>query len=71
MGNELVKPAFETSFYRPREVVRIVDRYQQFLYIKHGANPVDMYVSNDNLVMIFRKDDTEELHELYREYKLK
>jgi hypothetical protein len=71
MGNELVKPAFETSFYRPRYVVRIVDRYEQFLFIKHGAFQVDMYENNDNLVMIFRKEDTKELYELYRQYKLK
>jgi hypothetical protein len=71
MGNELVKPAFETSFYRPRDVVRIVDRYEQFLFIKHGAFPVDMYENNDNLVMIFRKEDTKKLYELYRQYKLK
>lgn len=71
MGNELVKPAFETCFYRPKEVVRIVDRYEQFLFIKHGAHPVDMYVHDENLVMIFKKTDTRELYELYRQYKLK
>lgn len=70
MRNELVKPAFETGFYKTKDVVRIVDRYEQFLFIKHGAYPVDMYVNKDNLVMIFRKEDTKELYELYRQYKL-
>lgn len=69
--NELVKPAFQTRFYNTREVVRIVDRYEQFLFIKHGAYPVDMYEKDDNLVMIFLKQDTKELYELYRQYKLK
>ena len=69
--NELVKPAFQTRFYNTREVVRIVDRYEQFLFIKHGAYPVDMYEKDENLVMIFLKQDTKELYELYRQYKLK
>lgn len=69
--NELVKPTFQTRFYTTREVVRIIDRYEQFLFIKHGAHPVDMYVKDDNLVMIFLKQDTKELYELYRQYKLK
>ena len=69
--NELVKPAFQTKFYHSREVVRIVDRYEQFLFIKPGAYPIDMYVSDENLVMIFLKQDTKELYEQYRQYKLK
>lgn len=71
MSNSLIKPSFQTRFYRPSEVVRIIDRYEQFLFIKHGARPVDIYESNDDLVMVFLKADTKELYELYRRYKLK
>lgn len=70
--SELVKPAFNTRSYDTNKVVRIADRWQSFLYIKHGAYPVDMYVSTDeNLVMVFDKEETRELYEKYRRYELK
>jgi len=72
MDDRLIKPTFQTRPYKSREVVRIRDRYEQFLFIKHGARPVDMYVSPmEDLIMIFLKDETRELYKLYREYKLK
>lgn len=66
-----IKPSFQTRYYKPSEAVRIVDRYEQFLFIKHGARPLDIYESHDNLVMVFSKSETSELYELYRQYKLK
>lgn len=66
-----IKPSFQTRYYKPSEVVRIVDRYEQFLFIKHGARPVDLYESRGDLVMVFVKEETKELYQLYREYKLK
>ena len=72
MGN-LVKPAFQTRSYNAREVVAVKDRYQAYLYVKHGFYPIDMYVdSGDNLVMIFPKNERgKELYEKYRKYELK
>ncbi len=71
--DSLVKPSFQTRPYKTVEVVRIKDRLQQFLYIKHGAKPVDMYVSEaeDNLIMIFMKTETKELYEMWRKRELK
>ena len=69
----MIKPAFQTREYKTREVVAIKDRYESFLFVKHGHYPVDMYVdANDNLVMIFPKNERgKELYEKYRKYELK
>ena len=70
--SDLIKPSFQTRSYRSDEVCRIRDRWQSFLYVKHGAKPVDMYVdSEDNLVMLFMKNETKELYDAYRKYQLK
>lgn len=70
--SDLIKPNFQTRPYRSDEVCRIRDRWQSFLYVKHGAKPVDMYVdSEDNLVMLFMKNETKELYDAYRKYQLK
>ena len=71
--NNLVKPSFQTRPYKPVEIVRIVDRLQQYLYIKNGAKPVDMYISegDENLVMIFKKNETFELYQKWRKRELK
>ena len=67
----LIKPNLHTESYHPNEVCRIKDRYQAYLYVKHGARVQDIFVdSDDNLIMIFRKDETKELYETYRKYQL-
>lgn len=72
MDMDLIKPSFQTRPYKPNEVCRIKDRYQSFLYLKHGAKPADLYVdADDNLVMLFFKDETRELYDAYRKYQLK
>jgi len=72
MKDEYIKPTFQTKRYKSNEVVRCFDRYQQFLYVKHNAYPVDMYVdSRENLVMVFDKKETKDLYEKYRKYELK
>ena len=72
MNEILIPPAFETRPYNPATVVRISDRYQQYLYVKHGAHPLDMYVSLESkeLIMVFDKTETKELYEKYRKYEL-
>ena len=69
---DYILPAFNTKAYDPRKVVRIKDRYQQYLYLLHSAYPVDMYVSaqDKNLIMVFDKEETKELYEKYRRYEL-
>jgi len=69
----VIKPAFQTREYHTNEVVAVKDRYQSYLYVKHGFYPIDMYVdSSDNLVMIFPKNERgKELYEKYRKYELK
>lgn len=70
---EYIKPAFQTRPYKTGEVVAVKDRYQSFLYVKNGLYPIDMYVdNNENLVMIFQKNArSKELYDKYRRYELK
>lgn len=69
---DLIKPAFQTKDYDPKKVIRCRDRYQCYLYLKHGAYPVDMYVSaaTEDLIMVFDKAETHDLYEKYRRYEL-
>lgn len=68
---EIIKPSFQTRPYKISESCFIRDRYQCYLYIKHGARPIDMYVSsNDDLVMVFDKKETRDLYDRYRKYEL-
>lgn len=73
MERFLVTPTFQTRRYAPEDVVAIRDRWQQYLYIKNGAYPIDMYVSysDENLVMVFDKQETQHLYQAYRRYELK
>ena len=68
--SEKILPAFQTEFYRISDVARVKDRWQQFLFIKHGAYPVDMYVSGEDLIMVFKKADTGNLYRAYRNHEL-
>lgn len=68
--NEWIEPSFQFRKYRTKDVVRIVDRYQEFKYLSLGLKPVDMYVSNDNLVMVFLKNETQDAYEKYRKREL-
>lgn len=69
---KLVKPNMDGLPYDPQKTVAIRDRWQSYLYIKHGAKPLDIYVSSDDdLVMVFDREGTKELYEKYRRYELK
>lgn len=64
---ELIRPSFQTRPYKLSEVVFIRDRWQSFCYMRENVMPVDMYIStNDDMVMVFRKDETQELYQRYR-----
>ena len=60
------------SIYTYDELISVYDKYQQFLYIKHKVNPVDIYVSDaeDCLIMLFMKSETKELYQLWRKREL-
>lgn len=70
MDEELVKPAFHTKTYRTCDVVRIRDRHQSFKYVEAGVYPLDMYVSQGDLVMIFSKTETKDLFQKWRNREL-
>lgn len=63
--------------YLLKDVVRIVDPKQQKLYVKHELYPIDMYVTSDEntgddkLVMIFSRQKSKPLYELWKNHELK
>lgn len=65
---ELIEPGFQTRPYKIKDVVFIKDRWQSFCYMLSGIMPVDMYVAMEtkDLVMVFRKDETKEVYQKYR-----
>lgn len=72
MGDRKIKPAFHTKDYYVKDTIAIRDRYQQYLYIKNNAYPIDIFIdSRDNLVMVFMKAETKDLYEKYRRYELR
>lgn len=72
MNMEWIKPCFQTRPYKVKDSIFVKDRYQSFLYVKHGAKPLDLFVDTaENLVMVFDKKETRELYEKYRKYELK
>ena len=68
-----VKPAFQLREYYPYEVCRVKDRYQAYLFMKHGVMPADIYLSSDkqDTIFVFFKSETKELYEKYRRFELK
>lgn len=65
-----VQPTISGQPYDPADCVRISDRYQMFLYVKHGAYPKDIYVNGNDLVMVFDKNETKDLYERWRRFQL-
>lgn len=71
MNEQDIKPTFQTRPYKVSKSVFLKDRYQQYLYIKHGAKMLDCYSDSfDNLVMVFDKKETQELYKKWRNREL-
>lgn len=61
--------------YNSRDVVCIVNYMQYILYIKNGVFPIDIYQSvdmdnKDILVMVFKRSDTAQVYEKWKNYEL-
>jgi len=70
-----IKSNLHPRNYTEKEVCRIINPKQQKLYLKNGAFPIDLYPSidksgNDVIVYIFLRDETRELYNLWKNYKL-
>jgi len=65
--NNLIKPAFQTKEYRTHEVMRCRDRYQQYIWLREGIFPLDVYESQGDVIMIFPKN--EKTKELYKKWR--
>lgn len=48
--------------YDPGQCVYILNMVQVARYIKHGARPVDICVTNDKLCFAFYKNETQQLY---------
>lgn len=51
-----ITPRFYTHDYDAKKVIKVSSPYKQKVYITHGLYPCDVYVdNNNNLVMLFEK----------------
>lgn len=70
MDLDLIKPRFQTVPYKTHEVIRCKDRFQQYIWLKEGVYPYDIYESNGDVIMIFPKNDkTKELYKRWRNHE--
>ena len=71
--DNLIKPSLQTRSYKASEVVAVQDMWQLVLYMRNGAKPVDLFISDESkrLVALFLKSETKELYEKYRRFELK
>lgn len=71
-----IKTNLKPRDYSNKEVVRIVNLKQQIFYIDSGVYPVDLYASYDDqndrkiIVMIFAKEDTNEVYKKWCNHDL-
>ena len=61
--------------YKPNEIVRIINMKQAKLYICNNVYPIDIYSGLDKkgntiLVMVFLKEQTQEVYELWKNWML-
>lgn len=74
--NEFIIPNLRYREYLTEDVIKVVNPKQQKLYVKHGAFPVDMYVDQDKrgygdiLIMVFMRDETQELYDAWVNHEL-
>ena len=71
----LIRTNLHPRDYSEKEVCRIVNPKQCNLYIKHNVYPIDIYSSIDDeeksvTVMIFLKEETKELYQLWLNHEL-
>ncbi len=73
---DIVETNLHPRDYYHNEVCRIVNPKQSMLYIKHKLFPIDMYTSidgktgNDIIVMIFDKEESQELYQAWCNHEL-
>lgn len=69
----IIKPSLQTRSYKASEVVAVQDMWQLVLYMRNGAKPVDLFISNESqrLVALFLKSETRDLYEKYRKFELR
>ena len=76
MNKDFIETNLHPRNYTTNEVCRIVNPKQSMLYIKHRLFPIDMYTSidaktgNDILVMIFDKEESQELYQAWCNHEL-
>ncbi len=67
---DMIRPSFQTKPYQTSDVVRVRDRYQQYMYLKNRIYPVDLYESRDDVIMVFLKSETKDIYQKWRNREL-
>ena len=72
MGKKVKPQIPHIDEYDVEEVIKCKDRYQAYLYIKHGLSPYDVFVSGEDMIFIFPKNELcKKLYAQWRSFNLK
>lgn len=66
----MIKSKVTGKSYNETQVVYFGNLLQSMRYMQHGANPVDIIVSKDKLIFVFRKEDHVRLRDKWKNHEL-
>lgn len=66
----MIKSKVTGKQYNETQVVYFGNLLQSMRYMQHGANPVDIIVSKDKLIFVFRKEDHVRLRDAWKNHLL-
>lgn len=66
----MIKSKVTGKQYNETQVVYFGNLLQSMRYMQHGAIPVDILVSKDKLIFVFRKEDHVKLRDKWKKHEL-
>lgn len=66
----MIKSKVTGKSYNETQVVYFGNLLQSMRYMQHGANPVDILVSRDKLIFVFKKEDHVRLRDKWKNHLL-
>lgn len=66
----MIKSKVTGKSYSETQVVYFGNLFQSMKYMQHGAVPVDIIVSKDKFIFVFRKEDHVKLRDAWKNHEL-
>lgn len=66
----MIKSKITGKTYSETQVVYFGNLLQSMRYMQHGADPVDIIVSKDKLIFVFKKEDHLRLRDAWKNHEL-